>query len=313
MSSVIPKKTVPFSLYDAFSSSAFGGSQGAVVLNASNFDAKIRQTIASELGWPATCFVNSVIGSKVVARFHSTEREYPMCGHGTICLMTRLRENGMLQPARSGMLEVDLVLPTKTASVEIRCQSNGSALVMLDIAPPKFQNDKPDIKMLARLLGLNETDIDPAYPVETALGDFVHLIIPLKSLTAIQCIKPDFAAIKAFCRGNGFETIACFSTDTEQAGYDFHLRDFCPAVGVAESAAAGTTNAALAAWLYRHGLVEDDGTGKCEVKVEQGLEIGRASTIYITLHLDNHAITRLQVGGVATKVLEGHLLLPDIE
>jgi PhzF family phenazine biosynthesis protein len=307
----LSKTAVPFALYDAFSDKLFGGSQGAVVLNASGIDAQTRQTISSELGFPATCFVSSVHENMVTARFHSTVREYPMCGHGTVCLMTHLLAKGMLQPGANGKLEVELVLPTKTTIVEIFTQDNSTGLVMLDIAPPKFRNDQPDRPALAGLLGLNEADIDNSHPVETAMGDFVHLIVPIKSLRKLQAIEPDFSAIKSFCVESGIDTITCFSPETQQPGYDFHVRDFCPAVGVAESAAAGTTNAALAGYWHQHKFLDAQGCGAFNIKVEQGMELGRPSSLHITVHLNHNEMIRLQVGGVATKVISGTLMLPE--
>lgn len=304
------QSTVPFALYDAFSDRLFGGSQGGVVLNAGDIDAQTRQRIASELGLPATCFVSGVTGNTVTARFHSTAREYPMCGHGTICLMTHLVHTGLLQWQGKDTLEIELILPTKTARVEVLKQDN-KALVMLDIAAPKLREDQPSLKALAGLLGLKPADIAGAHPVATALGDFVHMIVPINSLTAIQSIQPDFTAITAYCRENGIETLTCFSAETIQAGYDFHVRDFCPAVGVPESAAAGTTNAALATYWYHHGFLPKNGVGLNAIKVEQGMELGRPSSIHTTLHSKAGDITRIQVGGVAKKVIEGHLHLPD--
>ncbi len=306
----ISDATVPFALYDAFSDTLFGGSQGGIILNAGDIDAQTRQQIASELGLPATCFVSEVNEGTVTARFHSTAREYPMCGHGTICLMTHLLNVGLLQWQGKGTLEIKLILPTKTAQVEVLRQNN-KALVMLDIVAPKLRYDQPDINVLAGLLGLKPADIAHTHPVATALGDFVHMIVPINSLTAIQSIQPDFTAITAYCRENGIETLACFSTETAQASYDFHVRDFCPAVGVPESAAAGTTNAALATYWYRHDWLAKNGVGLDTIKVEQGMELGRPSSIHTTLHSKGGEITRIQVGGVARKVIEGHFQLPD--
>ncbi len=276
-------------------------------MNAGDLSADTRQAIANELGLPATCFVSAVTSNSVTARFHSTEREHPMCGHGTICLMSHLLNIGLLQLEEGQRLEVDLILPTTTARVEILHQPNNLPLVMLDIKPPIFRANTTNINALSLLFNLTENDFATPHSIETALGDFTHLIVPINTLTAIQSIKPDFSAITAYCKDNGIETIACFSTDTENADADFHVRDFCPAVGVPESAAAGTTNAALASYLLRHGIIKDNGTGEIHIKVEQGLELGRPSTIYTSIELDGAKIIRLQVGGVARKVLEGQL------
>ncbi len=302
--------TVPFSIYDAFSDAPFGGSQGGIFMDAAGIDAEMRLLIAKELGLPAVCFVIACSDKSVTARFQSTEREYPMCGHGTICLMTHLIEIGILSWNDSERIDVELVLPTAVARVEIFRRPDDRAEVMLDIAPPDFRQDTLDLDMLASLLEITRDDFSRGLPVETAVGDFVHLIVPIKDLATMRAITPDFSAITQYCSAHGIETIACFSTEVEQPDHEIHVRDFCPAVGVPESAAAGTTNAALTAYLIRHGIVDKNTTGKIDFKAEQGLELGRRSSIRSVVSIEDGEIVRLQIGGVASKVLEGSMYLP---
>ena len=306
------EKTVPFALYNAFSETLFGGAQGAVVLSAGDIDSQIRQNIASELGYPATCFVRSITPDTVTVNFHSTLREYTMCGHGTICLMTYLLEKGELRFFGTDKLQINLKLPTKTAMVELFDRGNGEFLVMLDFALPTFRNDHPDTIAIANFLGLEVANLDSTNPIEVASGDFVHLIVPIKTLNAMQSIRPNFPDIKSFCLANSIDTIACFSAQTQQENFDFHVRDFCPAVGVAESAAAGTTNAALAAYWYRHDLLAAREVEFQCLKIEQGMEIGRQSTIYTEIRSQMNEISRLQVGGFAQKIITGQLMLPSL-
>ena len=124
----------------------------------------------------------------------------------------------------------------------------------------------------------------------------------------MRAIKPDFSGMIEFCHAYGIETIAVFCTEVEDTQNRIHVRDFCPAVGVSESAAAGTTNAALTSYLVRHGLVPID-QDIITVNAEQGLELGRPSSIQSIVTLTNQTIQRLQVGGFATKVLEGQAFL----
>jgi len=303
-------KTYPFALYDAFSDTAFGGSQAGVVFEAGTIDADTRLRIAQELALPAVCFVSTFGENSVTARFQSAKREYPMCGHGTICLMTHMLETGRLNWKDHNRIDVSLNLPTTNADVEIHRRKDGRSLVMLDIRAPEFYRDKLDIQQLAGFLGLTTSDLDHNLPVETASGDFVHLVVPVKNLAVMRSITPDFSGLTQFCIDHGFETIACFCSQVEQPGHDIHVRDFCPAVGVPESAAAGTTNAALSSYLIRHQQVQENEGGEIIITAEQGLEIKRPSTILSTVSLKDGRITRLQVGGVATKVLDGHLTLP---
>jgi len=302
---------VPFALYDAFSETAFGGSQAAIVSDAAALDAATRRRIAQELGLPATGFVAACDDRSISAQFFSTLTELPMCGHGTMGLITRMVERGDLGWNGSDRIDVELHLPSATATVEITRRADGRPLVMLDIRPPAFRRDSLDLELLGRLLGLDEEDFGRHWPVETSSGDFVHLVVPAVDLAAMRKIDPDFAGLAHYCRENGLGTIAVFSTEVERPDHTLHVRDFSPAIGVAESAAAGTTNAALTSYLTRHGIVRANGDGRIVVQAEQGHEIGRPSSIRSIVSMDANTIARLQVGGVATKVADGQLSLPS--
>jgi trans-2,3-dihydro-3-hydroxyanthranilate isomerase len=135
-----------------------------------------------------------------------------------------------------------------------------------------------------------------------AYGDFIHLVVPISDLDAMYRISPDFSGLKQFCLENSIDTIAVFCREVVQSDYDIHVRNFCPAVGVAESAAAGTTNAALTSYLIRHEIVHAGGG--------EQLEINRPSSIRSVVTMNDGSIIRLQVGGIATKILDGNLYLP---
>ncbi len=304
--------TIPFALYDAFSDLAFGGSQAGLVSDAARLDADTRQRIASEIGAPATGFITASSEVSASAHFHSTRMEYPMCGHGTICLMTQLVEQGILKWNGTDRIEVELIMPTATAAVEIYRRHDDRALVMLDVNPPVFRQDNLDLEQLAGLLGLGIEDYRPELPLETVTGDFVHLVVPVRGLAEMRRIKPQFEGIVQFCLEHNLDTVAVFCTEVERPGNTLHVRDFCPTVGVPESAAAGTTNAALTAYLIRHEIVKENGDGQIVVEAEQGHEISRPSSIRSVVSIDDGSIARLQIGGVATKVMEGQLYLPEL-
>ena len=302
--------TVPFALYDAFSDTSFGGSQAGIVSDSACLDAGSRQRIAREIGAPATGFITASSDRSISVRFHSTKTEYSMCGHGTLALMTQMVEQGIVSWNGAGRIAVELKLPTTTAIVEIYRRDDDRPLVMLDIKPPTFRQDRLDLARLTGLLGLGIEDYREQYPLETASGDFIHLVIPIKDLAAMRRINPDFEGLTQFCNDCGIQTVAVFCTEVEQPDYTLHVRDFCPAVGVSESAAAGATNAALTSYLIRHRIVRENADGEIIVHAEQGLEIERPSSIRSVVSIKDGNIARLQVGGVATKVMDGQLYLP---
>jgi PhzF family phenazine biosynthesis protein len=298
-------KRYPLALFDAFTEVAFGGSQAAVITDAATIDTEQRQRIAREIGMPATAFVDACGEDWIQVQFMSTVMELPMCGHGTLCLLTQLLESGVLQADR----DIELRLPRSSATVSTSTTAAGRYQIMLEVQPPGFVAAPPQLGELPDLLGLDADALSPALPVETARGDFIHLVVPLTGLAAMRNISPDFNAMIRYCHRHGIETIAVFCLETEGPDKQLHVRDFCPAVGVSESAAAGTTNAALSSYLLRHALVAAD-TATLTINAEQGLELGRPSSIQSELELDdNGQIRRLKVGGIATRVFQGEIIL----
>jgi predicted PhzF superfamily epimerase YddE/YHI9 len=55
--------------------------------------------------------------------------------------------------------------------------------------------------------------------------------------------------------------------------------------------------------------VRPNGDGRIVVRAEQGHEIKRPSRIHTLVSLERDAIVRLQVGGVATRIVDGLLHL----
>ncbi len=301
--------SLPFALYDAFCDTAFGGSQAAIVSDAASLDAGIMGRIVQKLGLPAIGFVSVAGPRSVNACFRSTVMELPMCGHGTVALMTRMVELGRFDWKDRDAIEVELRLPRSKAAVAITRRDDGRPFVMLTVRPPSFRRDAINRGRLAALLGIPVTGLAPDLPMETACADFVHLVVPMRNLDAMRDVTPDFRGLVAFCHDHGIETVALFSTEVENPGSTLHVRDFCPAVGVTESAAAGTTDAALAGYLIRHRIAVADAYGRVDVRAEQGIEIGRASTIVSHARLEGDVIAHLEVGGAATRVAEGTFLV----
>lgn len=301
---------IPFALYNAFSETGFGGSPAGIIQQAANIDLDSRRRIAREIGAAATGFVSHVKHDEIDVQFFSTVAELPMCGHGTVCLMTRLVDLNIVRLSGSVVRCIQLNLPTSNARVELSRRDNNRLLVMLDVKTPQFRKDKIDFTKLVDILGIGTEDLCDNLPVETAVGDFIHLIVPLNGLNSMARIKPDFNAIIHFCHQHDIQTVAVFSTEVEVSGNTLHVRDFCPAVGVAESAAAGTTNAALSCYLIRHSLVDTDTNEPITIVAEQGMEINRPSSIQTIATMADNRISRLQAGGVATRVFDGQLYLP---
>ena len=294
-------------LFDAFSESALGGSVAGMVADAGDLDSEGMQRIARELSAPATAFVTGIGDSCVDVRFFSTLTEYPMCGHGTVGLMTWLVERGVFTLDHERPLSVTLRTPAGTAPVEIRLRGDGRTEVMLALEAVPFEPSPLGAAELASMLGMGVDAFAPGPPLELTRSEFVHVVARIRDLAAVRAVTPDFGAIAECCRQHGVDTLALFTTETESAASTIHCREFCPAVGTPEAPASGTTNRALACYLLRHRVIQPPPEGQINVIAEQGYEMGRPSLIRAELTLAGGRPVNIRVGGVATKSMEGTL------
>ncbi|MGB1447275.1 MAG: PhzF family phenazine biosynthesis protein, partial [Arenicellales bacterium] len=168
-----------FDLYSAFTDAAFGGSHAGIIYDGEGLTTETMQQIAREVRAPATCFVMSAKDREVGVRFFSTAQEYPMCGHGTLALMTGLVSRGYLDISRGSSDKVTLRTPASSATVTVDHQDDGRIEVMLNLEPAEFEPVSIDKKTLERLFGAGAGDLDGSLPVEYTRSDFSHLVIPM--------------------------------------------------------------------------------------------------------------------------------------
>ena len=115
--------------------------------------------------------------------------------------------------------------------------------------------------------------------------------------------------LRELCGDVGIDTVGVFALrDGARIQAHARVRDLCHGVGGPEEAASGTTNGALASLLWRRGLLaEADEEGHVVVVAEQGIEMGRPSRITTRLHVAGSAIDAVDVGGGASRRLEGRI------
>ncbi len=85
-----------------------------------------------------------------------------------------------------------------------------------------------------------------------------------------------------------------------------YSRMFAPGLGVLEDPATGSAAGPLGCYLVQHGCVSGD-EGRQMVNV-QGVKMGRASRIHISITGGADAITGVKVGGEAVLVARGEFL-----
>ncbi len=302
---------LPLTSYDCFSDVAYGGSVAMIVSDAAGLSEEAMRTIAREMAAPATCFIQSIEGDEVRVRFFSAGAELPMCGHGTVGLFTKLFEDELLVWGDANKRIATLTTPIRSSPVDLYRSGDGRPRVMQDMRLPAFELPVFDVDELAGLLGVGADAFDPALPLESASADFVHLMVAMRSQEDLHGLNPDYTGLGAFCRAHGFGTVIAFTSETSDPEAAWRCRDFCPAVGVDEAPAVGTSNGALACYLVRHGVLASDTNGCINVFAEQGYSLGRPSRIDVAMRVEQSAVAAVCVGGLATRIVSGFIRVPS--
>ena len=290
-----------YAIFNAFSDSFYGGSKAALVDGAAGLNDKQMQHIAREFTVPATGFITAATAERVDIRFFSTQTEYPMCGHATIALATWLRERGITSD------RIVLSTPQSTATLEIKQRQDDRTQVMLELQLAAFEDFDSSSQQLADILGCPVEALNSDLPIALTRSDFVHLVVPFTRLTSLQSMTLDMEGIKQYCLQHQIDTIMVFTTETNSPGHSVHCREFAPAVGTPEAPASGTTNRALACYLFNNKVIEFTPNGVTTILSEQGVEMGRPSLVQTDLRIRDGKIESIKVGGVATRLMEGIL------
>ena len=294
---------VPVRLYAAFPASDFGGNVAGIVYDDVGLDDGQMQGIAAQLGAPTTGFVAREDDLRFRVRFFSSEREMDMCGHVTVAVFIALLDDGRIRADGKGFRQLT---PAGEISVALREGPEGPSATMKQ-HPPEFDLFDVPAREIARLLGLAPSDLRSIGSAATALK---HLCVELPDKRALAAIRPDDAALRAFTRSEGIDTIGVWTALGQDAGRaQLRVRDLCHGVGDPEEAASGTTNGALACHLWRSGRALPNTTGTIAVEAEQGFEMGRPSLISTELELRDDVIAEVRVGGRATRRLTGEFHL----
>ena len=289
-------------LYDAFAAAPTGGNVAGVVYAEPDVDAATMQHLAAELGAPTTGFVVDLGGGAYSARFFSPISEMPMCGHVTVGVFASLFDDGRID-------EGTFQLATAAGELLIGVERTGKQPHVTIHQPlPRFDLFDVPVERVAPLLGLAPGEIANIGSCATGLR---HLFVEVRDMLQLARLEVAGDGMRELCRAVGIDTVGVFANRMRAGGEaDLRLRDLCHGVGAPEEAASGTTNGALASLLWRRGMLAGSASreGAVAVVAEQGFEMGRRSRITTHLRWAAGAITSVQVGGSATRRLEGRLL-----
>jgi trans-2,3-dihydro-3-hydroxyanthranilate isomerase len=275
-----------FKIVDVFTDRPLAGNQLAVVLDADGLDAPSMQAIAREFNFSETTFVtpSSQPECDWHVRIFTPLTELPMAGQPTVGTAVVLRQEGMIDSETVFELGVG---PTPVAF-------DADGLAWMTQPEARFLARVQDRQLLASALSLQPDDIRSDLPAEVVSSANPFLFVPIASLDGLGRMRANmevWGEATAGMERGGVLGFVETSTDRVRA------RMFAPGLGVAEDPATGSAAGPLGAYFARY-------RGVTSLLIEQGVEMGRPST----LHVDASE-ARPRVGGRAVTVASGELRL----
>lgn len=300
---------IPFLLYDSFASQRFGGNVAAILLVPTELAPRQMQSIAKEVCAPTTGFLMPFKKDGFRLEFYTPLQEIQMCGHVVIAAATALIELNLLALEASSQIAASFTTKAGETPFSVLRSENEFLSVQFGQQAPRIFEETIDSAAVEKALHAEPDWLDKTRPIQIVETGLRHLIVPLSGGTAMASLRLNYDDLHAFGKAVGVDTIALISTEVNDQQHDVHVRDICAPIGDLEEAASGTTNAAVAAYLAWHGIVQPEDRDEFRVIAEQGIEMGRPSRIVSQFSLKNGRLSEVKTSGSALLSLKGEFYL----
>jgi trans-2,3-dihydro-3-hydroxyanthranilate isomerase len=291
-------------IVDVFTERPFTGNPLAVVLGADDLSTRQLLALAREFNLSETAFPLSagVSGVDYALRIFMPGKELPFAGHPSV------------GAAWVWVAEGRVALAAPTTTVRMSCGA-GVLPLIIDVAGDgtvgriELTAGTPsagpplDPGPVLTGLGLGRGDLAPDRQFRVCSAGLPQAFLCVVD-DAVGRIAVDRAALGRAAAEGGWETVSVFSWSSGVA----HARVFADGLGWGEDPATGSAAAALGAWLSAEGLVPS--AGRLTYVVQQGLEIGRDSSLFGTVTTVDGAAQSCQVAGRVAPVATGQIHVP---
>ncbi|MDU9005677.1 PhzF family phenazine biosynthesis protein [Sedimentitalea todarodis] len=290
--------TYQFDWVDAFTSNPFSGNGCAVVhqgaaLSDDKCMAYVRETSLVECTFTGPSEV-----ADIRVRYFLASREIPFAGHPTIATVAAMRSRGLVAGGR-------LILETGAGLVEV--QLDGERIEMTQIAP-EF-GAKPSQAQVAHVVGLMP-DAIIAQPQVVSTG-LPFCIAVLRDHGDLRAARLNVEALRDMAIDLGYdgtdmiEPFLVTLTGATEAGDTFSRLLLAPP-SPPEDPFTGSATGAMAAYLWRHGLMDKD-----IFVAQQGHWMGRPGQAWVSRVGPVDAMTGIRVAGQGHVLMRGEVDMPD--
>lgn len=277
-----------FVLVDVFTEEPFAGNQLCVFPDPLGLDGGTMQTLAREIGFSETTFVDEVDGDRYRMRIFTPDEEIPFAGHPTLGTAFVL--------ASQGRVTSPMVQTVDAGEFPVEVDLEGGVAWMTQL-PPSFGPEVDDPVLVAAAAGLEPGDLADGLPIQPASTGLAHLMVPVRDEGALRRAQREGRLCLEVHRRTGAASLYLFAV---RGDGDVMARMFDPLLGIGEDPATGSAAGPLGAYLAAHGLAGLPG----RAVVVQGEMVHRPSFLHLDVVPDAGS-WRVRVGGGVRIVGDG--------
>lgn len=293
--------------YDVFTDQPLVGNQLAVFTDARGLDTAKMQRIAREMNFSESTFIlpTERPDTDIRMRIFTPFNEMPMAGHPTVGSTFALAESGVIAKNTKRFVFGLNIGPTP---VDLEWADGRLTFAWMTQRAPTFGPIVAQRDAVASALGLKADDLAEHLPVQEVSCGVPYLCVALRSHEAVDRAVSDAAGFSRLCDACGLDLpIYLFSIGGPSADDTVYSRMFAPEFGIIEDPATGSAAGPLGSYIVHHGVVTPDAAKP--IQISQGVSMGRASRIYVSIDGAAKDISGVKVGGGALLVGRGELLV----
>lgn len=288
-------------IYDSFTEEKFKGNQAAIILEADDLDEYTMQNIAKEFNYSETAFLFKSSKALKKVKFFTPNSEVDLCGHATIALVKCLYDNGELINIKEGENTIEIETNLGIIPIILNIKENKLTNILMYQDEGKIDSNlEISYKEILDSLGLENKKLGDLKIVKSYTGLW-DILIHLNKKEDLYNITPNINKIKEISKKTNTISLHTFVLEKgKNENLIAYVRNFAPIVDINEESATGTSNAALAYFLYSKKILNDNSL----LTSIQGKNMGRESSI-ISQVVNNKVL----VGGNAIKIFEGEIFI----
>ena len=292
--------------YDVFTDRPLLGNQLAVFPDARDLTTEQMQAIAREINFSESTFILPAErpDTDIRMRIFTPAVEMPMAGHPTVGSTFALAHLGVI-PAGTRRFVFGLnVGPTP---VDLAWDGDRVNFAWMTQGTPAFSRVVRDRDAVASAIGLRVEELVENLPIQEVSCGVPYLFVPVRDREAVDRATGDAVAmLKLPDLSRAHPAILLFAIERRGETDTTYSRMFAPGLGVLEDPATGSAAGPLGCYLVEHGLVTTEQAR--QLTNAQGVKMGRASRIHMSITGRPGAITDVKVGGQAVLVARGEFL-----